>query len=339
MRADVRAPRAIAASLLLALACSVGAGERWWSVYFTAPGGASPFTQNPEDALVERIDAARKSFHGAFYSISSQRIAQTLVAAKKRGVDVRIVTEKDTVCDQVWLLVNAGIPVVTDERRALMHDKFAVIDDEITWTGSYNLTYNGAFENDNNAIAIRSADLAAIYQAEFREMHEGGIFGNRKEPGVFGFLTKKYHVKIEETNINAYFSPEDNIERIIVDRLGKVKKSVRFLAFSFTSDPIAEELIRLHRKGVSVEGVFEKEGSTTEHCEYAKLLVEGVAVKLDRNPHHMHHKVFILDEALLITGSFNFSRGANTKNDENVIMLDNREIIAEYLREFRRIYD
>jgi len=254
-------------------------------------------------------------------------------------VDVRIVTEKDTVGDQVWALVNAGIPVVTDERRALMHDKFAVIDDEITWTGSYNLTYNGAFEDDNNAIAIRSSDLAAIFQAEFREMHEGGIFSNRKEPGVFGFLTKKYYVKIEDTNINAYFSPEDNIERIILDRLGKTKKSVRFLAFSFTSDPIADELIRLHKKGITVQGVFEKEGSGTEHCEYAKLLVEGVAVKLDRNPRLMHHKVIIIDEALLITGSFNFSRGANTKNDENVILLDNREIIAEYIREFRRIYD
>lgn len=329
---------ALTLSALTLSALALSAQERWWNVYFTAPEGA-PFTENPESALVARIDAARRSFHGAFYSITSNRIIQTLLAAKARGVDVRIVTETDTVASGVRTLVNAGIPVAVDDRRGLMHDKFAIIDGEQLWTGSYNLTDNGAFKDDNNAIVIRSAELASIFQAEFDEMHAGGVFGNRKEPGLFGSLTKKYFVKIADTNINAYFSPEDNIERIILERLKKARRSVHFLAFSFTSDPLGEELIRLHKKGIAVKGVIEREGSDTENSEYNKLRVEGIAVKIDRNPGLMHHKVIIIDEALLITGSFNFSKGANVKNDENVIILDNAEITGEYMKEFARVYN
>jgi hypothetical protein len=64
---------------------------------------------------------------------------------------------------------------------------------------------------------------------------------------------------LEIININVYFSPENNVERIIDERLKKAKKSIRFMAFSFTSDKIGETMIDKYKSGVIVEGVLKRE--------------------------------------------------------------------------------
>ncbi len=319
-----------------------GSNKKWFRIFFTSPGRDSrkrAMRVNPENMLVETINRTEKKFYGAFYDISSERVAVALIKARKRGVDIRIVTDRDNMQgDAVNRLVAAGIPVVQDNRRGLMHNKFAVIDDSILWTGSYNLTDNGAWKNNNNAIKITSPALARIYLDEFREMFEERVFGNRKEKRPFGRIKKSYYVKIGDTSINAYFAPEDNVERIILRRLHRAKRSIRFMAFSFTSDRIGETVIRKHDEGLDVKGLFERSGSNSRYSEYIKMKLEGVPVKLDRNWNSMHHKVFIIDEETVITGSFNFSRNANRNNDENILIISNREIARAYLDEFRRLY-
>jgi phosphatidylserine/phosphatidylglycerophosphate/cardiolipin synthase-like enzyme len=319
-----------------------GEKNRWFSVYFTSPVKSSrgiSAGKNPENQLINTINRAEKKFYGAFYDISSLRVADALVKARKRGVEIRIVTEDDNLQDDaVKRLRDGGIPVVSDNRRGLMHNKFAVIDDSILWTGSYNLTRNGAWKNNNNAIKIYSRALARIYLHEFNEMFDRRIFGNRKEKGPFGNLGKKYYVKIGKTPVNAYFAPEDNVERIILRRLHRAKRSIRFMAFSFTSDRIGETVIRKHDEGLDVKGIFERNGTGSRHSEYVKMKIEGVPVKRDRNRNNMHHKVFIIDEKIVITGSYNFSRNANRNNDENILIISNREIARTYLDEFRRLY-
>lgn len=326
---------------LLASAGLTGGEERWWSVYFTSYGKDAKSLNiiNPEKGLVSLIAGAKKSFYGAFFELSSGQIADALEEALKRGVEIKLVTDDDNLKEKaVMRLKKAGIPVVPDNRSGLMHNKFAVVDDRMLWTGSYNLSDNGARRNNNNAVLISSPELASIYLDEFREMFEYNIFGNRKEYGIFPSFTKKYYVKIGDTDINAYFSPEDNVERIILKRLQKAKKSIHFMAFSFTSDKIGEEMIRMARKGVKVYGLLEKTGANSRYSEYIKIKLEGIPVKLDRNRYRMHHKVIVIDGERLITGSYNFSKNANTSNDENILIIDNREIAGEYLKEFDRLY-
>jgi len=309
-------------------------------VFFTSPGRDGAQTpDNPESALVRLIGSARKSFYGAFYDISSSRVAAALDKARRRGVDVRLVTEKDNFDNrQISLLIRAGVPVVPDRSRGLMHNKFAVVDGVCLWTGSYNTTGNCAYRNNNNAVLIESPELAAIYLSEFSEMFESKIFGNRKDANPFESVGKKYHVRIDDADINAYFSPDDNVERIIVQRIRKAERSIDFLAFSFTSDAIAAEMIERHRAGVAVRGVIEKRGSRSKESEFVKLKTEGIPVKIDRNRHAMHHKVIVIDDRLVITGSYNFSRNANRKNDENVLMIASPEVASAYMREFDRLY-
>lgn len=309
--------------------------------FFTVPekNGEHGTFSPPEDALVALIDSSAASVDGAFFEIGSKRVADAFIRAHKRGVKVRLVTDDSNLnkpgCKKVRA---AGIPVVDDGKKGLMHDKFAIVDGRIVWTGSYNITDNCAYRNNNNAIRIDSEELAAVYEAEFREMFEDHIFENKKEKRPFPSLSNPYYVKIGETNINAYFSPDNDVEDIIVKRIKKAKSSIYFLAFSFTSDPIGEAMIAQSKKGVKVAGVFEKNGSDSKESEYKKMLVEKIPVKTDRNRHNMHHKVIIIDEELVITGSYNFSRNASRRNDENTLIIENREIAAKYLSEFRKLY-
>jgi phosphatidylserine/phosphatidylglycerophosphate/cardiolipin synthase-like enzyme len=268
-------------------------------------------------------------------------VAGALCRARARGVDVKIVTESDTFLMKGSFadrFRDEGIEAVRDECRGLMHNKFAVVDGKSVWTGSYNPTPKGSGLHDENALLIHSAELASIYTAEFMEMFRDGVFGNRSEPGPFSGIMNRHHVRIGESDINVYFSPEDDVERIIIGRLRKAQSSIHFMAYSFTSEAIGEMMIRRHREGVDVRGVFERRGAKAPHGEFMKMKIEGVPVKLDRNRHAMHHKVIVIDGRRVITGSFNFSRNAARKNDENILVIDNQGIAAAYQAEFNRLY-
>ncbi len=326
--------------LIILLINSSGYAGKKWDVFFTNPAKLKKTgVINPQDGLISAIKNSKKSFYGALYDISSIKIADELITAYKRGIDVKLVTENDTYSGRaITRILESGIPVIPDTGSGLMHNKFAVIDGSSIFTGSYNATENCALKNNNNALLIRSPELAEIYNSEFFEMFDSGIFGNKKEEGAFAELQKKYYVKLDDMNINVYFAPEDNVEKIILGRIEKAEKSIRFMQFSFTSDQIGEALISKFKNGIAVEGVFEKKGSDTEYSEFTKMKIENVPVKLDKNKHVMHHKVFIIDDYRVITGSFNISKNANNKNDENIIIIDSRELASKYIEEFKRIY-
>src|SRR3990170_2940916 len=108
-----------------------GVRGAWYGLYFTDP--ASPLapqaTGGLDGPLVEAIDAARLSIDVAAYSLTLNSVRNALLNANDRGVTVRIVMESTNMdTSDVELLVEAGIPIVGDEKQGLMHDKFMVID-------------------------------------------------------------------------------------------------------------------------------------------------------------------------------------------------------------------
>ena len=329
--------------LLLALLLGASGPDagRWWSVYVTVNAGNPLARGKPEAGLVSLVDGAADHVYGAFYQVTAPRVVDALCRARARGVDVKIVTESDTFRmreSPAGRFRDAGVEVACDDGRGLMHNKFAVADGERVWTGSYNPTPKGSGSHDENAILIRSPRLAAIFTEKFMMMFRDGVFANPAGPGPFSGILNRHHVRIDEADINVYFSPEDDVERIILGRLRKARTSIRFMAYSFTSDAVAEMMIRKHREGVDVRGVFERRGAKSPHGEYIKMKIEGIPVMLDRNRHAMHHKVIVIDEVRVITGSYNFSRNAARNNDENVLVIDDPGIAAAYLAEFRRLY-
>ncbi|MCP4134342.1 MAG: hypothetical protein GY754_25430 [bacterium] len=320
--------------ILILLFISMGADAgSIWKTYFT---GAD---ESIEGSFVKVIAGSKKSIYGAFFEISSPGVIEAFIQAKKRGIIVQLVTDMDYYnSSHVDRLIKAGISIVPDNKKSLMHNKFAVIDRTTVWTGSYNLTPNGSNKNNNNAIKIDSPALADLFYKEFLEMYRYKIFGNKKDYGPFAAFRKNNSFAAPGLAIDAYFSPEDMVEDVIISRIEKARKSIRFMAFSFTSKKISETIIKKHKQGIPVYGIFETRGAKSKYAEYVKMLIEGLPVKLDKNRYTMHHKVIIIDDEQVITGSFNFSKNANLKNDENTIIIKNRSIAEKYVQEFNRLY-
>lgn len=323
---------------------AANASGAWWEVYFTDPvhvNDPANWQSSIEGRLIEKINAAQISIHIAAFEFNLTPVAEALVAAKQRGVDVRWVTDDESGLEadeepdrgQFAMLQNAGIEVRSDDRSALMHNKFWIFDGQIVWTGSTNITENGIFKQDNNTIVIQSPELAAIYEREFQEMWDGE-FGP-KSPSQL----ENQAVMINGSGIAVIFTSEDPaLEQAIIPIVNDAARSVRFLAFSFTDYPLAEAMIKRSQAGVDVAGVFEKVGSDTDAAEFDTLLCAQVPVRQDGNSSFMHNKVIVVDERFVITGSFNFSTNAEESNDENVIIIDNPEIARLYMQDFERVW-
>ena len=319
-------------------------GGGWYQVYFTSP-------QYPDDEedhfggideeLVALINDAQSSVDVAAYELDLENVAEALIEAHERGVVVRLVTDTDNVGETaVQKMRRAGIPVVDDDRNSIMHNKFVIIDGDTVLTGSWNLTENGTYRNNNNAIVIHSPALAENYEAEFEEMFEDKEFG----PDAFT-ETPNRRVSImgeigeaEMAIVENYFAPEDEVTMQIVEHLQEANQSIYFMAFSFTDDRIGKLVADKYTAGLEVKGVFETRGSDVEYGEYTRMRGLGMDVFVDGNPYIMHHKVFIIDGQKVILGSFNFSRSADESNDENILIITDPDIAQAYLAEFQRIY-
>jgi phosphatidylserine/phosphatidylglycerophosphate/cardiolipin synthase-like enzyme len=316
----------------------------WWEVYFTDPvniNSPDEWQDSIEGRLIEKINAAQSSIHIASFEFDLTPVAEALIAAKQRGVDVRWVTDDEFGLEadvepghgQFAMLQKNGIDVRSDSRSALMHNKFWIFDGQTVWTGSTNITVSGIFEQNNNAVVIRSAEAAAIYEREFAEMWDGE-YG----PGSPSTADQQSTV-VNGTPLQIYFSAEDDVMTRIIPIVRGAQSNIRFYAFSFTDQPLAQAMIDRAGTGVNAAGVFEKVGSETESAQLRSLYCAKVPVRQDGNPRFLHDKVIVVDNRYVITGSFNFSANATESNDENVIIIDNPQIASLYMQEFERIWN
>ncbi len=327
----------------------------WWEVYFTPALHLSTsqelqfnkeipaenFRGSIAEKLVHHIDNAKKTIHIASFETDLNDVANALIRAKQRGVEVRWITDDESGIQadtkpghgQFKMLKAAGIPIIDDGRGALMHDKFWLFDSQTVWTGSTNVTVSGIFEQNNNTIVIQSPQLAAIYERQFADMWSGKF--NAKSPST----VDQQSLTIDGTPIKILFSPEDSAISHIVPYVQAAQTSIEFMAFTYTQDQLGNAMIERKKNGVEVKGVFESTGSDTEFSEMTPLFCAKAAVRQDGNPAFLHHKVIIIDNHIVITGSLNFTDNADEQNNENVIIVDNTEIAKLYTQEFQRVWD
>ncbi len=288
---------------------------------------------NIDRRLEEVIASATTTIDAALFEIESPRVTDALVEAVGRGVRVRMVLEEDQITnDEVGLLRGVGVPIVTDGRSARMHNKFLVIDRKEVWTGSFNVTDNGAWKNNNNGLLIRSEKIAENYTAEFEEMFIDRSFGPRSPS-----RTPHTLVKLGDVDIYNYFAPEDDVVPKITRLIRLAKREIRFMAFSFTDDEIGTLLAERFEEGIDVAGIVEAWGASLKSSEIHRFREAGIPVLTDRNSGLMHHKVMVIDSTWTILGSYNFSASAAEQNDENLLIIKNEEIARQMLEEYDRV--
>lgn len=320
-------------------------GTADWQVAFTSP--ISPPDDDPflhqgglDVKLVELMDRATRTLDVADYDFDLANVAEAMARAARRGARVRLVTDTDTmdntrntlVQDALRTVKEARIPIETDKRQPIMHNKFTVVDGEWVQTGSWNYTDGDTYRLNNNMAVFRSPELATNYTVEFEKMFVQRAFGATKPRGV-----PYPSLNVAGMGVENYFAPQDSVAGRIVDRIQQAQRKIHFLAFSFTHDGIGQAMMDRNQAGVEVQGVFETTGASTPFSEYGRMKQAGLDVYRDGNPYVMHHKVIVLDDRITIFGSFNFSENANRDNDENVLIVDDPAFAALYEQEFQRV--
>jgi phosphatidylserine/phosphatidylglycerophosphate/cardiolipin synthase-like enzyme len=322
---------------VIELPAGYGSRGAWFELYFTNPESplASQLTGGPDGPLAGAIDAARLSVDIAIYSLSLNSVRDALLRAHDRGVRVRVVMESDNLeRADPQRLIEAGIPVLGDRREGLMHNKFVVIDTSEVWMGSMNLTDSGAYEDNNEIMRIRSVKMAENYTKEFEEMFTDDAFGDRIIP-----QTPNPRVTIDGTPIDVYFSPDDNVQANFVDLVNNAQESIYFMAFSFTADPIGDAVRTRAQDDLIVSGVMDDDQINSNiGTEFDPFKQAGLDVLRDQNEGQMHHKTMIIDESIVIFGSYNFTNSAETRNDENMLVIYSEPIAAQFIKQFERVY-
>lgn len=350
---------AVAVAALAQFACGALGGSSavtetvsgdWIRVYFTSPRYPDEEAYHHgglDEELAAVIGQAASSVDVAAYDLDLASVSDALIAAQRDGVQVRVVVESDNADEQAIAdLHRAGIPLVEDGRESgLMHDKFVVIDRQWVWTGSWNLTENGTYRNNNNAVLIASPALAENYTAELEEMFTGqfGPTSPADTPHPHVTITVEVDEGEEkqerQVEVENYFAPEDEVAAQVVAEIEGAQNRIRFLAFAFTSDDIATAMLARAQAGVVVQGVIEERNAGRDYSEYDKLQTAVHDVLTDGNPYIMHHKVIIIDDATVILGSYNFTASAEEKNDENLLIIHDPEVAALFVAEFGRVYE
>ncbi|MDI6765967.1 MAG: phospholipase D-like domain-containing protein [Bacteroidota bacterium] len=311
--------------------------------------------------LVSRISNAKQSIDLALYSLSGTvgaNVASALVFAKQRGVKVRVIGEYDNRTTVPWsTLASNGIPVIYDmyganDGSGLHHNKFIVIDyrggaaeSVWVWTGSTNFTDPGITADRQNVIEIQDVALAGAFTAEFEEMwgsktetpnSANSRFGARKQNNT------PHKFVVGGKNIECYFSPSDRTTYYIGKTLGKAQGSINTAILTFTRKELADSIINKKKAGRKTRVVMDN--NTDLGNQYSYLQSNSVDVLLKGGSGMLHHKYAIVDAeptgrgAYVITGSHNWSSSAETRNDENTLIIQDDRIGNLYLQEFLARY-
>ncbi|MDZ7270550.1 MAG: phospholipase D-like domain-containing protein [candidate division KSB1 bacterium] len=345
-------------------------------VYFTksinpayATGTVAHGEVDVAQRLADRINAARYSIDFCFYNLTHTLVSQALVAAKARGVSVRVITERDNLSNQIADLVAAGIPVIDDtfgsnDGTGYMHNKFAVFDyrnttsaaDDWVWTGSYNASYAGVSNNAENVLVIQDQALAACYTVEFNEMW--GSENETPDPATARFGARKeentpHRFAIGGRLVEQYMSPSDRTTGKIIRALNTAQTSIYFCIYSFTRYDVASAMRDkwYYVPGFKLKGVFDSAEARDASSQFGNMAGTGSSpwspkadVWIDLEAGLLHHKYAIVDvyavesDPLVVTGSHNWTTSAETINDENTLIIHDADIANQFLQEFAQRY-
>lgn len=315
----------------------------------------------PDDlnaVICDFIAGAKTELLVAVQEIDSRVIANALLAAKRNKVRVRIINEGDYLVEPKPLadpwsdggdneenrtihaaLLRAGIDVISDLNAAIFHHKFIVRDDggpgAAVLTGSTNFTLTDTGTNPatntakvgnnlNHVLVLHGQKIVSQYRDEFDRLRSGtfGDLHERHEPRPSEFALAKIRIK-------PVFAPEQGPEMEIMKQMLKARRSVDFAMFTFAlSSGIDDTMYRLVPSLTRIRGALDREQGAQAWSATQPLKAAGVQLFQNRpgnGVRKIHHKLMVVDERLVIAGSFNYTGPANTLNDENILVLGDLE--------------
>lgn len=141
-----------------------------------------------------------------------------------------------------------------------------------------------------------------------------------------------------EPFVEAHFSPGEACARRIMGLLHGAKRSADVCVYTITDDRLSGEILAAHRRGVVVRIITDNEKAYDVGSDVLQLAKHGIPVVIDDSPYFMHHKFAIFDGDVVLTGSYNWTRGAANNNEENLILSNDRRLLTAFRGEFERLW-
>ena len=275
--------------------------------------------------------------------------------------------------DALIILENANTPLIDDtadgsKGSGLMHHKFMVIDGKTVITGSTNFTLSGIHGdlgnldtrgNVNHLLVIDNRELAQLFTEEFNYMWSDRKFGLNK-----GFRSPQT-ISWDKTKIQIQFSPISSKQDwslsgngLIGKVLNEADNSIDLALFVFSDQNLANILQDKQQQGIKINALIDREFIFRYYSEALDMLGVAMVNKCQyeayNNPWNntiktvgtanletgdkLHHKIAVIDNKNIITGSQNWSAAANYHNDETVLIIENETVAKHFQQEFARLY-
>lgn len=190
------------------------------------------------------------------------------------------------------------------------------------------------------AMLERVEDRAALCQRAF-ELARG-----QQAPDVLDWLEAVVKLLVRDPRrpsaidlAEAHFSPGDDCPRRIAQCFEQARRKAAVCVFTITDDRISSALLDAHHRGVAIRVITDNDKATDEGSDIVRLDQAGIPIRVDRTEYHMHHKFAIFDDLTLLTGSYNWTRGAARYNNENFIVTGDHRLITSFSRTFDRLWD
>ena len=156
---------------------------------------------------------------------------------------------------------------------------------------------------------------------------------------LINFLIKKYF-KPKPVICECYFFPNPANEQRVVNMFRTCKKTLDVAIFTFTRDSIAQAILEAYQRGVKVRCIGDDGNSKVKGSDVRLLASVGIPCKTDNNLRfHMHNKMAILDNSVVITGSFNWTSQAVNKNQDNILFIEDKNIANQYTDYYNQIWN
>jgi phosphatidylserine/phosphatidylglycerophosphate/cardiolipin synthase-like enzyme len=315
-----------------------------------------------DDKLITYINECQNDLSIAIYnsytSSAASGIAGAINAAYDRGVKVRLIYDGSTSSLMIPLL-NPLIPILSSPSSSsygIMHNKFVIFDAEssdpnqpFVWTGSTNWTTSQIDGPDrNNAIVIQDQALALAYKMEFDEMWGSSSMIPNAVNSKFGPYkadNTPHHFVVGNKVIDCYFSPSDDTNGKIIDAINSAETDLEIATMLITRSDVKNTLLAKYNAGLTnINLLVDSQNPTGNQISAIQAgLPQGHAMVFTLSG-IMHHKFLVADnfnsnsDPLVLTGSHNWSNSAETKNDENTLIVHDANIANQYFQAFADLY-
>jgi len=149
-------------------------------------------------------------------------------------------------------------------------------------------------------------------------------------------ISQFFLISLAETEV--YFSLYDNPQKEIIRNINQAQAFINIAMYIFTDKEIALPLINAQKRGVKVRVYLDKEQVDYKYSQSRFLVQKGIKTRITTNNYIMHHKFAIIDNRLLLTGSYNWTFSANNRNDENLMVIDDPEVIEIFQNQFINLW-